>query len=88
MSGTAIIAGRGGLPAALVAAMAEVPLSCALPGFQPDGVDVDHVFRIERLVPFLRLLEDAGVGRVIFAGAVTPALMASSKSCSCRRARP
>lgn len=71
MSGTAIIAGRGGLPAALVAAMAEVPLICALHGFPPDGVAVDHVFRIERLVPFLRLLEDAGVGRVIFAGAVT-----------------
>lgn len=67
----AIIAGSGGLPRALLAAMAEVPLICALQGFSPDGVVVDQVFRIERLVPFLHLLEDAGVNRVIFAGAVT-----------------
>jgi UDP-2,3-diacylglucosamine hydrolase len=67
----AIIAGRGGLPRALMAEMAEVPLVCALDGFQPDGVSVDQVFRIERLAPFLRLLQDAGVERVIFAGAVS-----------------
>ncbi|MGL5008240.1 MAG: LpxI family protein [Paracoccaceae bacterium] len=67
---TAIIAGRGGLPAALAAAMDE-PFVAALEGFAPDGVAVDQVFRVERLVPFLRGLEDRGISRVVFAGAVT-----------------
>lgn len=67
---TAIIAGRGGLPAALACAMAEPPLVAALDGFSPDGLAVDLAFRVERLVPFLRALEDRGVGRVVFAGAV------------------
>ena len=70
MSRLAIIAGRGGLPAALVAALAEPPLICTLDGFNPDGVVVDQVFRVERLALFLRLLEDQGVTRVAFAGAV------------------
>ena len=70
MSRLAIIAGRGGLPAALVAALPEPPLVCALDGFQPDGVAVDQVFRVERLALFLRHLEDQGVARVVFAGAV------------------
>lgn len=67
---TAIIAGRGALPAALAGAMAEPPLVAALDGFAPDGLAVDLPFRVERLVPFLRALEDQGVGRVVFAGAV------------------
>ena len=70
MTRTAIIAGRGGLPAALVAAMAERPFVAALEGFSPVGVEPDLTFRVERLVPFLRALEDAGVTRVCFAGAV------------------
>lgn len=70
MSRLAIIAGRGGLPAALVAALPEPPLVCALDGFQPDGVAVNQVFRVERLALFLRHLEDQGVARVVFAGAV------------------
>lgn len=70
MTRTAIIAGRGGLPAALRAAMPEVPLICALDGFAPDGLIVDQVFRIERLAVFLRWLADQGVSRVSFAGAV------------------
>jgi DUF1009 family protein len=70
MTRTAIIAGRGGLPAALVAAMAERPFVAALEGFDPAGVEPDLRFRVERLVPFLRALEDAGVTRVCFAGAV------------------
>jgi DUF1009 family protein len=68
---TAIIAGQGRLPAALAAAMAEPPLVAALDGFAPEGLTVDLRFRVERLVPFLRALERDGVGRVIFAGAVT-----------------
>lgn len=70
MSRLALIAGRGGLPAALVQALADKPLVCALDGFAPDGVAVDQVFRVERLALFLRLLEDAGVTQVSFAGAV------------------
>lgn len=67
---TALIAGRGGLPAALVAAMDSPPLVAAPDGFAPDGLAVDIAFRLERLVPFLQALEDAGVTRVVFAGAV------------------
>ena len=67
---TAIIAGRGALPAALAAAMAEPPLIAALDGFVPEGLAVDMVFRVERLVPFLRALDEAGVGQVVLAGAV------------------
>ncbi|MCZ8154027.1 MAG: LpxI family protein, partial [Rhodobacteraceae bacterium] len=70
MTRTAIIAGAGGLPAAVMAAMAERPFVAALEGFAPAGVEPDLRFRVERLVPFLRALEDAGVTRVCFAGAV------------------
>ncbi|MES2664877.1 MAG: UDP-2,3-diacylglucosamine diphosphatase LpxI [Pseudomonadota bacterium] len=66
----ALIAGRGGLPAALVAALPDRPLVASLEGFAPEGLTPDMTFRIERLVPFLRALEDAGVTRVAFAGAV------------------
>ncbi len=69
MTRTAIIAGKGRLPAA-VAGVLDAPLICALDGFAPDGVQVDITFRIERLVPFLRALGDAGVDKVTFAGAV------------------
>lgn len=67
---TAIIAGAGRLPAALAAAL-DQPLICALEGFAPEGLAVDMTFRVERLMPFLRALEDAGVDRVVFAGAVS-----------------
>ncbi len=70
MSRLALIAGRGDLPAALVAALAAPPLVCALDGFAPRGLAVDMVFRVERLALFLRALEDAGITQVIFAGAV------------------
>ncbi|ESW62218.1 MAG: phosphatidate cytidylyltransferase [Rhodobacter sp. CACIA14H1] len=70
MTRTAIIAGAGGLPAALAAAMGERPFVAALEGFAPAGLAVDLSFRVERLVPFLRALGDAGVERVCFAGAV------------------
>ncbi|HBU15630.1 MAG TPA: DUF1009 domain-containing protein, partial [Gemmobacter sp.] len=70
MTRTAIIAGAGRLPATL-AAMLNSPLVCALDGFLPEGLAVDQVFRVERLVPFLRSLGDAGVEQVVFAGAVS-----------------
>ena len=68
---TAIIAGRGRLPAVLAAEMADMPLVAAMDGFAPDGLATDLNFRVERLVPFLRALERDGIGQVIFAGAVT-----------------
>ena len=67
---TALIAGRGRLPAALAAAMDPAPLVAAPDGFAPDSLAVDLAFRLERLVPFLRALEGEGVSRVVFAGAV------------------
>ena len=70
MTRTAIIAGAGALPAALVAALPERPFVAALEGFAPEGVTPDMTFRVERLMPFLSALEDAGVTRVCFAGAV------------------
>lgn len=70
MTRLAIIAGAGGLPAALVAALPDRPLVCALDGFAPAGLAVDQVFRVERLALFLRWLEDQGVTAVTFAGAV------------------
>lgn len=69
MTRTAVIAGRGLLPAALAATI-ESPLVCALDGFAPERLAVDVTFRVERLVPFFRALEEAGVSRVTFAGAV------------------
>jgi UDP-2,3-diacylglucosamine hydrolase len=70
MTRLAVIAGAGGLPAALVAGLAERPLICSLEGFAPAGLVVDKSFRIERLALFLRWLEDEGVTCVTFAGAV------------------
>jgi UDP-2,3-diacylglucosamine hydrolase len=70
MTRTALIAGRGALPAALVAAMNAKPLICVLDGFAPDGVIVDQVFRIERIAIFLEWLADQDISRVVFAGAV------------------
>lgn len=66
----ALIAGRGVLPQALVAALAERPLVAALDGAVPEGVTPDLTFRVERLYPFFRALQDAGVTEVCFAGAV------------------
>lgn len=69
MTRTAIIAGRGGLPAALAAALDD-PLVAALDGFPPDGVTPHIAFRVERLMPFLRALQDADVSRVVLAGGI------------------
>lgn len=66
---TAVIAGAGRLPAVVAGAL-DRPLVCALDGFAPDGIAVDVTFRVERLVPFFHALQDAGVTRVTFAGAV------------------
>lgn len=70
MTRTAIIAGAGALPAALVSALPARPVVAALDGFVPAGLEPDLTFRVERLMPFLRALEDRGVTQVCFAGAV------------------
>ena len=70
MTGLALIAGAGHLPAAVVAAMDRRPLVVALDGFVPEGLTPDMTFRLERLVPTLRALADSGVTEVVFAGAV------------------
>lgn len=66
---TAIIAGRGALPRVVAAAL-DRPLVAALDGFLPEGMAVDLVFRVERLVPFLDHLRRLGVTQVVFAGGV------------------
>lgn len=69
MTKIAIIAGSGRLPAALARGL-NAPLICALEGFVPEGLIPDVQFRVERLVPLFRALQDAGVQTVTFAGAV------------------
>lgn len=74
MTRTAIIAGRGGLPAAVARAL-QAPVVASMDGFMPDGLVPDVVFRLERLALLLRDLRDREVERVIFAGGVErPAL--------------
>ncbi len=46
------------------------PLVAAIEGFAPAGLTPDLTFRLERLAPALRALQDAGVTEVVFAGAV------------------
>lgn len=65
----ALICGKGALPA-LLARATDTPLICALDGYEIEGLSVDIVFRLERLVPFLDRLHDEGVTRVAFAGGI------------------
>ena len=66
----AIIAGQGALPAALVDRLADRPLILSLEGFQPDGVDVDRLFRLEKLGSVLKQLRRDGVTEICFAGGI------------------
>lgn len=66
----AIIAGRGALARLVAAAQERAPLIVGLAGFAPEGVVPDMTLHLERLVPGLRALCDAGVGRVVLAGGV------------------
>ncbi|MBK5927571.1 LpxI family protein [Rhodobaculum claviforme] len=73
---TAVIAGRGALPARIVAALeaaGEDPVIATLAGTSPDGLDgrAQEALEVERLVPFFDRLHDLGVRRVAFAGATT-----------------
>jgi len=66
----ALIAGAGGLPQAILAALPSRPYLCALEGFPP-ALAPDLTFRLERLMPFLRHLGDLGITEVCLAGAVS-----------------
>ncbi|MFN3292481.1 MAG: UDP-2,3-diacylglucosamine diphosphatase LpxI domain-containing protein [Gemmobacter sp.] len=68
MGQIAVIAGAGALPGAVAAALGGAPV------FSPEGVAVAvpaERFRFERLVPFLAMLADRGIGGVVLAGAMT-----------------
>ena len=68
MSRLALIAGEGGLPAAIADALDTPPMVCAMEGVDTGALAVDRRFRVERLVPFLKSLIDDGIERVILAG--------------------
>ncbi|MDI3335163.1 UDP-2,3-diacylglucosamine diphosphatase LpxI [Defluviimonas aestuarii] len=74
MTKTALIAGQGGLPVRLAAALkasGEAHLIAEMEGFPADIPGADPVrYRIERLAPFLDHLAREGVTRVVFAGAL------------------
>lgn len=66
----ALIAGRGRLPAKVVAAQPQPPLICALDGSLPDKVEPHVTFRLETLGTLLLELRKRGVTQVCFAGAI------------------
>ncbi|MEM6372896.1 MAG: UDP-2,3-diacylglucosamine diphosphatase LpxI [Pseudomonadota bacterium] len=66
----ALIAGRGGLPAAVAGAQDTPPYVCALNGFLPDDVPVDRVFRLETIGTLIHDLSEMGVTQVCFCGAI------------------
>ncbi|MGP9788434.1 LpxI family protein [Roseinatronobacter sp. NSM] len=75
MTRIALIAGKGRLPQVLAArlqATGQTPLLAEMEGFETLAAAHGPVerFRLERLVPFLDLLQDQGVTRAVFAGAV------------------
>lgn len=66
----ALIAGEGGLPAALVAALRREVIVCELQGFAPEGLEPDIRFRIEHLGSLIADLKARGVREVCMAGAI------------------
>ena len=66
---TALVAGSGLLPGALCAARPDL-LVTALEGFSPQNLTPQILFSVERLIPFIRALQEASVVEVIFAGSV------------------
>ncbi len=75
MSRVALIAGRGRLPHLLsekLAAEGPAPLLAELEGFESLSSLQGNVlrFRLERLVPFLDHLQNAGITQAVFAGGV------------------
>ena len=74
MTKTALIAGEGGLPVVLAAALTatgEPFVLAEMEGFASEVKGQEPIrFRVERLVPFLDALAGQGVSRVVFAGAM------------------
>lgn len=71
----ALIAGRGKLPAKVMAGQSERPLVCALEGSLPDAVAHDLVFRLETFGSLLLELGARGITEVCLCGAIDrPAL--------------
>lgn len=75
MSRIALIAGKGRLPQLLARQLrdqGQQPLLAQMEGFESRSAGDEEVirFRLERLVPFLDSLQDQGVARAVFAGAV------------------
>lgn len=70
----ALIAGRGNLPAEIIASQEAQglprPMVCALAGHLPDGAAPDLSFRIEHLGSLLIRLGEAGVTDVCLCGAI------------------
>lgn len=66
----ALIAGRGRVPADIVAALAERPLICMLEGFPPDGLEPDITFRLETLGSLLIDLGERGVSQICMVGSI------------------
>lgn len=66
----ALIAGTGDLPDAVLGALADRPLICAMEGFAPDELTADVIFPLEQLGSFLADLKAQGVTEVCMAGAV------------------
>ncbi len=66
----ALIAGSGALPKAVVEALKDRPLICSPRGHIPDDLEPDIIFRLEHLGTLLKTIQDRGITRVCFCGAV------------------
>ncbi|GGA14812.1 MAG: DUF1009 domain-containing protein [Rhodobacteraceae bacterium] len=66
----ALIAGQGALPGAVVDALAQPPLVCALEGFAPDTLTPDLTFRLETLGTLIETLRARGVDRLCMCGTI------------------
>lgn len=67
----AIICGAGDLPRAVAKEHRPRPIVCALEGFEPDGLEVDILFRLEQLGSLFPKLAARGVTRVCLCGRIT-----------------
>ncbi|MBY5932788.1 UDP-2,3-diacylglucosamine diphosphatase LpxI [Tateyamaria omphalii] len=66
----ALITGTGALPSVVAREQSSSPMVCALEGYAPDELEVDHWFRIETIGTLLHLLKQRGVTDVCFCGAI------------------
>src|SRR6056297_2573099 len=75
----ALIAGSGGLPAAIAGAQEPAPLVCALEGHPPEALDVYAFFRLETLGSLLARLGAQGITDVCFCGSIARPAIDPSK---------